>query len=246
MDAMNGDERFLGGRESPQFFVVSGPGGTGKSTVIRRWLAADPNLGYVRNFTTRPRRPSDPTSGVNDDDWFKFVSTAEFRQLIVDGFFAQWANAAKGYASGTPLTPLKEAIEAGRDLVFDYTPQLFLNLRRRFREHVVGIFLVPPTFGELRLRLVRRGDNGAQLDLKCRMALDDLGFMDEHDYLLVNEEVDRTVDAMQAIRLAEKARIGNLAGLRDTYEDLPGPSMLFYYDPYGQRLNNVHSEGPCK
>ncbi len=238
---MSFDQRPLGGRAKPRFFVVSGPGGTGKSTVIRRWLEADPELGYVRNYTTRERRPPDPASGIDDGDWFNFVSPAEFRRLIEAGFFAQWANAAKGYASGTPLAPLEAALSEGRDLVFDYTPQLFLNLRQRFRSHVVGIFMVPPSLAELRNRLLARGEGEAQIDLKERMALQDLAFIDEHEYLVVNHEVERTLADLEAIKRAEKARIAATMGLEETYAGLPGRTMLFYYDPHGQRLDHVHS-----
>ncbi|MEZ5077264.1 MAG: hypothetical protein R2725_07475 [Solirubrobacterales bacterium] len=240
---MNLDEHPLGAAARPRFFVVSGPGGTGKSTVIRRWLQADPELGYVRNYTTRQRRPADPVSGIDDADWFHFVSVAEFRQRIEEGFFAQWANAAKGYASGTPLAPLEEAIASVQDLVFDYTPQLYLNLRRRFREQTVGIFMVPPSLAELRRRLAGRGDSEEQIDLKERMAIQDLAYMDEHDYLVVNHEVERALATLAAIKSAEKARIAALDGLDDTYGQLPPPSMLFYYDPHDQRLDHVHSEG---
>jgi guanylate kinase len=122
----------LDGRSSSVFLVLSGPGGTGKSTLIRMWRKDDPDIGYVKNVTTRARRPPDPSSGVNDDDFFDFVSRDQFRELVRQDKLAQWVNPQEGYYSGTPRQPLLEAIEQRRDLVFDYTPQLYLNLQRAF------------------------------------------------------------------------------------------------------------------
>ena len=229
-------------RRSAIFYVVSGPGGTGKTTLVRRWLQDDPTLGYVRNYTTRAPRAVDEQSGVDDSDWFEFVSPAEFQRLVREDFFVQWANAAQGYASGTPVGPLHEAAEEGRDLVFDYTPQLFVNLRRLFRRHTVGIFVVPPSFGELERRLRARGADDAQIELKRQMGAQDLAFMDEHDYALVNDDADDALAALKAIRRAEAARIDRMDGLAERYRRLSPRAMLFYYDPWGRRIDQIDPE----
>lgn len=243
-DKGNGREDiYLGGSPTSLFLVVSGPGGTGKSTLIQRWLREDATLGYVRNYTTRVRRPVDPASGIDDGDWFHFVSAEDFKQKVRADFFAQWVNPQKGYASGTPLAPLLEAIEEDRDLVFDYTPQLYLNLRRRFRRQVVGVFLVPPTLAELRRRLqARNADTGAKLELKLQMGVQDLAFMDEHDYVVVNDDPDHALAQLAAIRTAEKCRIERQRGMVEAYDGQWPHSMLFYYDPAGERLARIDPE----
>jgi len=236
------EQRPLGGREQSVFLVLSGPGGTGKTTLAQRLLRDDPTLGYVRNYATRQRRPPDPVSGIDDGDWFHFVSTTEFRRLVEQDFFVQWSHAAKGYCSGTPIGPLRDAVAEGRDLLFDYTPQLFMNLRQRFRQRTVGIFIVPPTLAELRRRLQARGAGPEQLDLKYRMGLQDLAFMDEHDYLVVNDDPDEALARLKAIRQAEKCRISNLDGLTERYAALGPKGMLFYYDPFGRRMSAIDGE----
>ncbi|MBI3451706.1 MAG: guanylate kinase [Rhodospirillales bacterium] len=242
-EAALGEGTYLGGEERGVFFVLSGPGGTGKSTLIRRWRHEDKSLGYVRNYTSRQRRKTDPASGIDDADWFHFITTKEFRQLVEQDFFVQWSNAAKGYCSGTPIAPLHEAIEKRQDLVFDYTPQLFINLRRLFREHVVGIFIVPPTLAELKRRLSARGSEGGdRFQMKYQMGVQDLAFMDEHDYLVVNDDLDKTLATLKAIRLAEKCRIANMRGLAEKYRRISPRSMLFYYDPFGQRVSQIDAE----
>jgi guanylate kinase len=127
--------------------------------------------------------------------------------------------------------------------VFDYTPQLFINLRRLFREHVVGVFIVPPSLGELRRRLhSRAGASDAQIELKYRMGVQDLAFMDEHDYLVVNDDLDQTLATLAALRQAETCRIANLRGLTEKYRTLAPRSMLFYYDLHGERLAYLSDE----
>lgn len=229
-------------RRSAIFYVVSGPGGTGKTTFVQRWLREDPSLGYVRNYTTREPRGVDATSGVDDSDWFDFVSPAEFQRLVREDFFVQWANATQGYASGTPIGPLHEAVEQRRDLVFDYTPQLYINLRRLFRAHTVGIFVVPPSFRELERRLAARGADERQIELKRQMGAQDIAFMDEHDYLLVNDDLDHTLEALKAIRRAEACRIDRMDGIAAAYERLAPRAMLFYYDPWGRRIEQIDPE----
>ncbi|MGS0628464.1 methyltransferase domain-containing protein [Photorhabdus sp. RM125S] len=117
---------------------------------------------------------------------------------------------------GTPIAPLQEAISAGRDLVFDYTPQLYLNLRRQFRQHVVGIFIVPPTLSELINRLSKRGtEQGQELHIKQRMALQDLAYADEHDYHVVNDDFEKTLQTLKCIHTSERCRMSRIIGLQE-------------------------------
>ena len=237
------DHTYLGGRPKSIFYVLSGPGGTGKSTLIQRWRKQDPSLGYVRNYTTRARRPADTASGVDDSDWYNFVTTQQFQQLVREDCLVQWSHAVKGYLSGTPLAPLHEAIAAGRDLVFDYTPQLYLNLRTMFRSNTVGIFIVPPNMAELAKRLRGRdSENDERFRLKMAMGRQDLAFAMEHDYLVVNDDLDETLETLKGIRLAERAKITNLYGVDETYQRLSTRPMLFYYDPFGQRIDDIHED----
>lgn len=230
----------LVGSEKSVFFVLSGPGGTGKTTIARRWLADDSSLGYVRNHTTRARRAPDPSSGIDDDDWFEFVSTDTFRDLVEQDHFAQWTYVRRGYCAGTPVAPLVDAIAEGRDLLFDYTPQLYINLRRRFPAQVVGIFVAPPSLAVLRQRLEARGPApGQTTEMKYEMAVQDLDYVDEHDYFIVNDDVDHALTELKAIRVAEKRRLRNLEGASDACRSASRPSMLFYCDPLGERLNQI-------
>ncbi|WP_196804599.1 guanylate kinase [Cellulomonas sp. URHD0024] len=231
----------LVGKPGSVFLVLSGPGGTGKSSLIRRWRDADPAVGYVKNVTTRARRSPDPISGVDDDEFFEFVTRREFHRLVEDGQLAQWVNPQEGYYSGTPLGPLLDAVAEGRDLIFDYTPQLYLNLQRAFPDQVVGVFVAPPSLEVLRDRLAGRGsEDGAKLELKFAMGAQDLAYVDLHDYHVTNVDLESTLDTLRSILRAEKARLRRSPNLAQIYGAMRDPrQMLFYYDPGQRRISAI-------
>ncbi|MBS9422448.1 guanylate kinase [Photorhabdus caribbeanensis] len=222
------------------FLVLSGPGGTGKTSLIKRWLNDCPDLGYVPNITTRAPRPK---SIVDESGFYKHVSRSEFREMVSKNMFAQWVNPSSGKYYGTPIAPLQEAISSGNDLVFDYTPQLYLNLRRQFRQHVVGIFIVPPTLSELMNRLSKRGtEQGEELHIKQNMALQDLAYVDEHDYHVVNDDFEQTLQTLKCIHTSERCRMSRIIGLQERCRAVSPHSMMFYYDPLNERLANMADE----
>lgn len=225
------------GEPGSTFFVLSGPGGTGKTSLIKRWLKDCPDLGYIANVTTRPPRPA---SAVDETGFYEFVSREEFQSRVRANEFAQWVNPSEGKYYGTPIAPLNQAIEAGTDLVFDYTPQLYINLRRQFKRNVVGIFIVPPTFRELLRRLTNRGTElGAELSIKQQMAFQDMSYVGEHKYHVINDELDAALATLKAIRTAERCRMERLPGIEQRCKEVSPRSMLFYYDPLDRRLSDM-------
>lgn len=222
-------------------YVISGPCGSGKTSVAMRLLAEDPQLGYTPSVTTK--RPRDPTKATEHYD---YVSRETFMERAARGDFVQWIHPSYDEYYGTRRAPIDAALAAGRDMVFDYCPEGYLNLRRAYPEHVVGIFLMAPDLETLRRRLSARGTEYAdELALRYQMALQDLNFVDAHEYHVVNHDLGATLETIRAILRAEKARTARQRRALDGYRDLARPALLRYYDspPAASSLADVSVDG---
>ncbi|WP_158575978.1 guanylate kinase [Streptomyces corynorhini] len=206
-------------------YVLSGPSGTGKTSLAMAMLESDPDIGYTRSVTTRPPRSA-------TEQHYDYVDRDTFLTMIDEGRFAQWIHPSYDEYYGTLRAPVEEALEKGRDLVFDYSPEGYLNLRRLYPDHTVGIFVMAPSVAAMRERLAGRGsESSEELVLRRRMAERDFDFVEQHDYHVVNDNFDHALRQLQAIRAAEKARMSRQRSLLRTYTLNKRPTLLRYYDP---------------
>ncbi len=199
-------------------FVVSAPSGTGKTTVCRALVAKDPLLEFSVSHTTRPQR-----AGEQEGVHYHFVPAAEFRRLVGEGAFVEYAEYA-GNLYGTSLTSLDAPLARGRDLLLEVDVQGALQLRER-RKDVRLVFLLPPSLDELERRLRSRGTDAPEI-VERRLALvrRELEALRAFDYAVVNEEVERTVEVLSEIVAAERA--GDPARLRERYGSAAAASRL--------------------
>ena len=201
-------------------FVVSGPGGVGKTSLVHAWREAEPDLLYTRSVTTRAPREK--------LEYYEHVSEPAFLDMIERGDFVQWINPYGEYF-GTLDKPIQEAIAAGRDMVFDYAPEGLLNLRRSYPAHVVGIFVTAPSLSIMRARLEARGTEAAgEVDIRYNMALQDFDFIDAHEYHIVNDDFATALARLRAIRAAEKARVTRIKNI--PWRAMRKRALLKYYD----------------
>jgi guanylate kinase len=199
-------------------FVVSAPSGTGKTTICRALVARDPLLEFSVSHTTRPKR-----SGEQEGVHYHFVGSAEFRRLVGEGAFVEYAEYA-GNLYGTSFASLDAPLARGRDLLLEVDVQGALQLRER-RKDARLVFLLPPSLDELERRLRSRGTDAPEI-VERRLALvrRELEALRAFDYAVVNEEVERTVDALAEIVAAERA--GDAARLRARYGSAEAASRL--------------------
>jgi guanylate kinase len=190
-------------------FVVSAPSGTGKTTVCRRLVERDAQLEHSVSHTTRAQRPGEQ-EGVH----YHFVSEAEFRRLADAGAFVEYAEYA-GHLYGTSFDAIEAPLAQGRDLLLEVDVQGALQLRERRRDARL-VFLLPPSLDELERRLRSRGTDAPEV-VERRLALvrRELEALPSFDYAVVNEEVERTVEALLEIVAAERA--GDTARVRAAY-----------------------------
>lgn len=198
--------------------VLSSPSGAGKSTISRMLLEADPEVTMSISATTRPKRP-----GEADDVDYHFVDDSKFDRMVAAGEFVEWAYVF-GYRYGTPKAPVKKALKQGRDILFDIDWQGARQLEPDFGEHLVTVFLLPPSMQELEQRLHnRRTDSDSVIDDRMERAADEIDHWAEYEYVLVNRDVRECLEQVSAIVTAERSKRVRQTGLVDFVRDLIGP-----------------------
>jgi guanylate kinase len=182
-------------------FVISGPSGAGKGTTREALMRGDPGLAFCVSVTTRrPRAGEIP--GVN----YTFVDVADFRKSEAQGEFLESAQ-VYGNLYGTPRAPVEHLIESGQDVLLEKDVQGALAIQRRM-PHAILVFIAPPSVDELKARILKRGTESAE-DLECRLdcALREMDETRHFDYVVVNYDIDRSTQVLEAIVIAERHRV---------------------------------------
>ena len=189
--------------------ILSSPSGAGKSTLARRLRAWDPSIRFSVSATTRPAR-----TGEVDGTDYHFVTEAEFKRLVKNGEMLEHAHVF-GNFYGSPRGPVQAAIEEGADVLFDIDWQGAQQIRNSsLQEHVLSIFLLPPSIAALRARLVARGqDTYETIARRMQRSWDEISHWDGYDYVLVNDDLDATEDKLRTIVTAERLRRSQQPGL---------------------------------
>jgi guanylate kinase len=183
-----------------EIFVITAPSGTGKTTLLKPLLAADPRLRFSISYTTRPPRPGE----VAGQDYF-FVSPTEFRRLRDSGALVEWVEQF-GYEYGTAREWVREMVQSGTDLVFDLDSRGARALKNDFPQSTL-IFILPPSLAELKRRLSSRG-RLAPDELARRLENGRAELREAHwfDYLVINDDLPTALSHLQAIVTAARCR----------------------------------------
>ncbi|MEM9731853.1 MAG: guanylate kinase [Pseudomonadota bacterium] len=181
--------------------VLSSPSGAGKSTIARNLLQDDPLLSLSISVTTRARRGSE----IDGKD-YHFVSRDEFIIMRDNGQLLEWAE-VHGNFYGTPVKPVQQAMDAGRDMLFDIDWQGALQLFEGASQDIVSIFILPPSMRELRNRLVRRAEDSEEvINKRLENARVEIAHWHEYAYPLVNDDLNVCFENVKAILRAERLR----------------------------------------
>jgi guanylate kinase len=188
-------------------FVLSSPSGAGKST-LSRMLLEDPGVELSISVTTRPRRP-----GEVDGKHYHFIDKARFDHMVQDGELLEWAEVF-GNLYGTPRAPVDKALADGRDMLFDLDWQGTQQVRDRAGKDLVSLFVLPPSVPELERRLKSRAqDSEAVIRSRMERASDEMSHWAEYDYVVINNDLDRTFAEVRAILAAERLKRERQIGL---------------------------------
>ena len=181
-------------------FIICGPSGVGKGTVVARLLASDPKLYFSVSATTRPPRP-----GEVDGKHYHFLSREQFQRWIDEDAFLEHAEFV-GNLYGTPKLYVDKAMDQGRDVILDIEIQGAEQVHRR-RPEAIRIYVAPPSWAELERRLIGRGTEDME-KVRRRLERGKQAFAAARsfDYFVINDTVDNAVAEIRAIMLAEHCR----------------------------------------
>ena len=181
-------------------FIISGPSGVGKSTVLRELLRDRDDLYFSISATTRTPREGE-INGVH----YHFINVDRFREMIQEDEFLEYAEYV-GNFYGTPKRYVDEAMAQGKDVILDIEVQGSLQVIGK-RPDTVRIFIAPPSWAELERRLTERGtDSPEKIQKRLVRAKVELQTADTYDYFVINDTVENAVREINAIMIAEHCR----------------------------------------
>ena len=196
--------------------VISSPSGAGKSSIARLLLEdREMNLSLSVSVTTRARRPSE-VEGVH----YHFISVAEFERLRDSDALIEYAE-VHGNFYGTLRATAEDALADGQDMLFDIDWQGADQLQAKMPADVVSIFVLPPSMKELQSRLHRRAEDSVEvIETRLHNARVEIQKWSKYDYIVINEDLNRSYPAVKAIVTAERLRRDRRPGLFDFVDQL--------------------------
>jgi len=181
-------------------FIISAPSGAGKTSLCKKVVKFFPNLYHSVSYTTRLPRP-----GEKDGEDYRFVSKDKFQEMIDDGRFVEWAE-IHGNRYGTTIDSLKEYQHKGIDIILDIDGQGGRQLKNEYPDGIY-IFILPPSRKDLEERLrLRSTDSDEDIEKRLKNAKEELQYIYDYDYIVVNSDLEEAVSTLKSIIIAEKCR----------------------------------------
>lgn len=174
-------------------FILSGPSGSGKDTVLAKVFEKFPDIYFSISSVTRPMRKDE-----KQGDKYNFISREKFEQMIKDNLLLEYNLFVNNYY-GTPREPVEKCLEEGRDVIVEVDVNGANNIRKNFKD-TISIFIMPPSLEVLKERLSGRETDSAEvIESRTKAALSEIARADEYDYIVVNNELERAVEDVCAI-----------------------------------------------
>jgi guanylate kinase len=209
-------------------YIISAPSGSGKSTLVNQVRKTVPGLKFSISYTTRA-----PRAGEQNGREYFFVSRPEFEQMIGKDEFLEHADVFGNYY-GTARRFLRDAEREGKDLLLDIDVQGAAQIKRQIPE-AISIFVMPPNRKELEKRLRNRSlDTEDVIQRRLVTATREIENYSKYDYILVNDRLEESIDALQSILLAERLK---RSGVPERGKDADHTSLMAKAESC--RLNNV-------
>lgn len=190
--------------------VISGPSGTGKGTVCQKLLSNRSNIKYSVSATTRKPRDGE-VNGVN----YFFLSEKEFLDMLQNDALIEWDKYCDNYY-GTPKKYVEDVLDQGIDVILEITVEGALEVKKKYPDCVL-LFILPPSFEELRRRIVGRGTEEFDvIEKRLNQAQKEIEAVFEYDYYVVNDSIEEAVKNIETILDAERLKPNrNIEGLNN-------------------------------
>ncbi len=194
----------MGKKARGSLIILSGPSGAGKGTIHNELLRTEENLTYSVSMTTRSPREGEK-EGV---DYF-FVSEEQFKKEIKNKSFLEYALVHGNYY-GTPKKSVLDSLDKGLDVILELDIQGALKIKENYPDGIF-IFIMPPSMRELKNRLVKRGtETKEKIIERFKNAYKEINELSKYNYVVINDEVDKAVEKVRAIMLAERCRVDRI------------------------------------
>lgn len=197
-------------------FIIEAPSGTGKTSVIKKLMTQDNNLKFSISATTRK-----PREGEKDGVDYYYISDEKYNELLEQDAFYEHVDSQYGSRYGTLRSEVDSFINVGQDVVFDMDWVGLRQMKAKAPDDVVSIYFLPPSIHELRRRLESRGtDSEETINKRMGLILEKMRHWNEYDYVVVNVDVDQTVETVREIISAERMKRVRQTGLIKFVEKL--------------------------
>lgn len=181
-------------------FVISGPSGSGKTTLWKRVLKEFKDITRSISVTTRAPRGREK----NGKD-YTFVSEKKFLEMINKREFLEWALVHGSYY-GTPKKNIEKARKKGLDIILEIDVQGGMKVKKKIKDAVL-IFISPPSFSELRKRLMKRGDiSEEEINKRIKVVKKEMRYIPEYNYLIINKDIESAYNNLKSIIIAERLK----------------------------------------
>ena len=181
-------------------FIISGPSGSGKDTVLKLLFGKYPNIKFSISSVTRPMR-----QGEVEGEKYNFISKEKFQNMINNDELLEY-NEFVGNFYGTPRKPVEDAVNSGEDIIVEIDVNGAAQIREKITD-AISIFIMPPSFQVLKNRLSGRGTETADLvEKRLTAALDEIKRAEEYDYIVVNDVLEEAVNDIASIITSEQLR----------------------------------------
>ena len=176
--------------------IFSAPSGSGKTTIVRHLLQNNTNLGFSISACTRDKRGRSEKDGKD----YYFLTPQEFRKKIQENEFIEWEEVYEGNFYGTLKSEIENIWENGKNVVFDVDVKGGLNLKKYFGDKALAVFVKVPSLETLKSRLNDRGtDSEANISRRLYKVQFEMGFENQFDVTLINEDLDKSLKEAQKL-----------------------------------------------